>query len=161
VITAGSRRWIVRVAGACAVLLAHAVAPNEAGAACTISATAVNFGTYDVFAAAPDDSVGTVTYRCGNADHNVAITLSTGGSGSYAARQLRPASGADRLNYNLYRDAARSSVWGDGSGGTTYYFIGNPPNNVNVNLSIYGRIAASQDVAIGTYTDTIVVTVNF
>lgn len=155
------RRWIIRVASACAVVLAHAVVPGAAEAACTISATAVSYGTYDVFAASPDDSVGTVTYRCGNADHNISITLSAGGSGSYGARQLRPASGSDRLNYNLYMDAARSSVWGDGTGGTTYYFIGNPPNNTNVNLSVYGRIPAGQDVSIGSYTDTVIVTINF
>jgi spore coat protein U-like protein len=161
VIGASGRRWILRAASVCAVGLAHAIAPGAAEAACTISATAVNFGAYDVFAAPPDDAVGTVTYRCGAPDRNVSITLSTGGSGSYAARQLRPAAGPDRLNYNLYRDAARTQIWGDGTGGTTYFFIGNPPNNQNINLTVYGRIPASQDVTVGGYTDTVIVTINF
>ncbi|MGE3510143.1 MAG: spore coat protein U domain-containing protein [Vicinamibacterales bacterium] len=33
-------------------------------------------------------------------------------------------------------------------------------NNLNVTVSVYGQIAASQDVAIGSYTDTIMVTIN-
>lgn len=160
-IGASGRRWILRAASACAVVLAPAIAPGAAEAACTISATAVNFGTYNVFAASPLNAVGTITYRCGAPDRNVSITLSTGGSGSYAARQLRPASGTDRLDYNLYRNAARTQIWGDGTGGTSYFFIANPPNNQNINLTVYGRIPASQDVTVGNYTDTVIVTINF
>ena len=49
-------------------------------------------------------------------------------------------------------------MWGDGSGGTTTYFIKNPPNNQDVMLVVFGRITAAQDVGVGNYTDTVVVT---
>ena len=49
-------------------LLVMLVGAPKAEAACTLSATAVAFGTYDVFQAGPDDSTGTITYRCGIGD---------------------------------------------------------------------------------------------
>jgi spore coat protein U-like protein len=69
--------------------------------------------------------------------------------------------GAESLTYNLYRDAAFATVWGDGSGTTGTYQIGNPPNNLNVNLTVYGRVPALQDVSAGSYSDTVIATVNF
>jgi spore coat protein U-like protein len=69
--------------------------------------------------------------------------------------------GTDRLFYNLYRDAARTTIWGDGTNGTQSYFIGNPANNQDISVAIFGRIPASQNVKVGAYTDTITVTLSF
>ncbi|MBK5297737.1 MAG: spore coat protein U domain-containing protein [Vicinamibacteria bacterium] len=52
-------------------------------------------------------------------------------------------------------------MWGDGTGGTTTYFENNPPNNKDVVLTVYGRITAGQDVGVGSYTDTVVVTLEY
>jgi spore coat protein U-like protein len=141
--------------------LAVVAVPSRVQAACTISTTGINFGDYSVFSALPDDSSGTVTFRCGPPDRNIRVTLSPGGSGTQGNRQMRPATGSDRLRYNLYLDTARTQTWGDGTGGTAYYFSGNPPNNRNVNIPLYGRIPAQQDVAVGVYTDTVIATINF
>lgn len=149
-----SRLWIVALAG-CGML----VAAPRADAACTVSANGVNFGSYSVFTTTATTSTGTVTYRCGNADHNIRIDLSTGSSGTYTARTLQRSSEA--LSYNLYLDSAFATVWGDGSGTTGDYQKGNPPNNSDVIVTVYGRITAQQDVSAGSYTDTIVATVNF
>jgi spore coat protein U-like protein len=65
------------------------------------------------------------------------------------------------LEYNLYRDAAFSAIWGDGTSGTTTYTIRNPPNNQDVVLTVYGRVPALQDVATGSYADAVIVTINF
>jgi spore coat protein U-like protein len=125
---------------------------------CTISTTSVNFGSYDVFAGTPTDTTGTVSFTCsGNAD--VTITLSKGASSSYNPRTLN--GGADTLNYNLYKDAARTTVWGDGTGSTSTHTQTNVPNNTAQNLTIYGRIPASQDVRAGTYNDSVTVTIDF
>jgi spore coat protein U-like protein len=141
--------------------LAVVAMPSRVQAACTISTTGINFGDYSVFSAVPDDSSGTITFRCGPPDRDIRVTLSAGGSGTLANRQMRPATGSDRLRYNLYSTAARTQIWGDGTGGTTYYYSANPPNNRNVNIAFYGRIPAQQDVAVGVYTDTIIATINF
>jgi spore coat protein U domain-containing protein, fimbrial subunit CupE1/2/3/6 len=125
---------------------------------CTISTTSVNFGSYDVFSSTPTDTTGTVSVTCsGNAD--VTITLSKGGSATFSPRTLN--SGTDTLNYNLYRDAARTTIWGDGTGSTASYTQVGLPNNTAQNLTIYARIPAAQDVRAGTYTDSVTVTIDF
>jgi spore coat protein U-like protein len=142
-------------------MVAVVALPSRVQAACTISTTGINFGDYSVFSTTPDDSSGSVTFRCGSPDRNIRVTLSPGGSGNQSNRQMRPATGNDRLNYNLYSSATRNMIWGDGTGGTVYYYYGDPPNNQNVNIPFYGRIPAQQDVAVGVYTDTVIATINF
>jgi len=148
----------MKIACLAAVLMLWAMA-GRAEAACTISTTAVSFGTYDVFNASATTSTGTVTYRCGNADHNITITISTGSSGTFANRTMKK--GTENLTYNLFRDATFTTVWGDGSGITGQYQINNPPNNTDVPLTVYGRVTAQQDVSAGSYSDTVIATVNF
>jgi spore coat protein U-like protein len=79
-------------------------------------------------------------------------------------------SGASRLNYNLYTTAARTVVWGDGSGSTAtvpaylaaFALNGNQTLAFNnPNLTIYGRIPPNQTAATGLYADTITVTLTF
>lgn len=120
---------------------------------------AIDFGVYDPMILTPTDTVGSVIYRCGQQARNIMITLSVGGGTSYATRRM--VSGGERLFYNLYRDAARQVIWGDGSGGAQAYTIDNPPNNQDVNVPIFGRITPSQNVGTGSYSDTITVTLNF
>jgi spore coat protein U-like protein len=118
----------------------------------------VSFGSYDVFAGAPTDTTGTVSFTCtGNAD--VTITLSKGGSSTFNPRTL--SGGTDTLNYNLYKDGARTTIWGDGTGSTATYTQAGVPNNTAQNLTIYARIPAAQDVSAGTYTDSVTVTLDF
>jgi len=118
----------------------------------------MGFGTYNVFNVAPLDSTSTVTFRCAK-EKNIQISLSNGGAPTFNPRQML--SGAERLNYNLYLDAARTSVWGDGTGGTTMYSNANPRNNTDVTVTIYGRIPPGQDVPAGIYTNTITATINW
>jgi len=144
-----------------AILLAIAgVRPAAAAAKCTITTTSnVAFGTYDVFSVAPLDVTGVVTINCNGAAHTVSVDLSSGNASSYSPRYMLK--GSEQLYYNLYFDAARTLIWGDGTGATTHYGTVDPPNGVNINLTIYGRIPAAQDLTAGAYTDAIVATVNY
>lgn len=142
----------------CVLLLVLLWSARADAAHCTISTTSVSFGSYDVFASTPTDTTGTVSFTCtGNAD--VTITLSKGGGSTFNPRTLN--GGADTLNYNLFRDAARTTIWGDGTGSTATYTLVNVPNNAAQNLTIYGRIPAAQDVSAGTYTDSVTVNIDF
>ena len=132
---------------------------SAAGPSCTISATSVNFGNYNVFTAAPLDSTGTVTYNCNDKAKNITVMLSKGVSGTYSPRTMMK--GAEPLSYNLYTDAARSIVWGDGTGGTSVHSSANPPADTNVVLTIYARVPASQDVTAGSFSETISAVINF
>jgi spore coat protein U-like protein len=140
-----------------AVLVAGSASAAEA--ACTISATSVAFGTYDVFQTTPTDSTGTVTFRCSNSDKDIRITISAGSSGSFTQRTLRR--GTEGLAYNLFPTAALTFVWGNGTGGTWTYFNHNPQNNRDIVLTIYARIPAEQDVSAGSYSDSVVVTLEY
>jgi spore coat protein U-like protein len=141
--------------------LAVVALPSPALAACTISTTGLNFGDYSVYSSTPLDAAGTITYRCTGFTLVVLVTLSPGASGTYSARQMRRGSTADRLEYNLYLNATRTTIWGDGTSGTSRYVGWLPTSNRNVNLAVYGRIPALQDVTVGTYTDTVIATIEF
>jgi spore coat protein U domain-containing protein, fimbrial subunit CupE1/2/3/6 len=142
------------------VMLAVLACPAAAAAQCTISTTAVNFGAYDVFAAAPRDSTGSVTYNC-LLPLSVQITLTRGSSASFAPRTLTK--GAETLGYNLYLNSGRSAIWGDGTGGTGIYSgtVSLFQLGTNIVVTVFGRISALQDVAGGSYTDTVTATINF
>jgi spore coat protein U-like protein len=127
--------------------------PGLATAACTLSVQSANFGAYDVFDNSPVDSVGNVNVAC---DVTTSYTIALGpGSGTYVNRHML--SGSNELLYNLYTDAARTIVWGDGSGSTATVVS----SGINNNHTIYGRIPARQNVSVGAYADTVIVTLTF
>jgi spore coat protein U-like protein len=142
--------------------------PNSAFAllqSCNVSATAVNFVTYNPLSGSPNDATGTITVSCQVLVIGVfvswTIALNSGSSGNYGARQMQ--SGTDSLSYNLYTSAARSSVWGDGTGGTSVVSA-NPfllVGSNTVDYTVYGRVPAGQDRAAGIYMDPITVTVTY
>jgi spore coat protein U-like protein len=154
-------RKLVGSCGFFLVALLGASLPAQAITCTWRSTTAVAFGSYDVFSATPDDANGSVTYRCtGVAGAPVTIDLSAGGSATFFPRRMTRA-GVETLDYNLYLDAARTQIWGNATGGTVHYGPTVPANNTNVLVNIYGRIPAGQDKSAGTYTDTVVATINF
>jgi spore coat protein U-like protein len=150
-----TRTWAIATVMVLAGVLGSA--PAEA-AKCTIWSAPVVFGTYDVFTTAPLDSTSGLAFDCNGGARNVSISISRGQAGSYVPRKLKK--GTESLNYNLFLDAARTTIWGDGSGASETYFNRNPPNSYVV-VPIYARVTAEQDVSAGTYADTVTVTINF
>ncbi len=144
------------------MLLALLLCARDADAggllSCTISASAVSFGTYNPLTPTPLDITGTLTYQC---DFIVlpSVSLTTGSSATYAARTML--SGTDTLSYNLYQDAVHLLVWGDGTGGTLTYTALVSVLNVPVPVTVYARVPAQQNAPAGAYGDTIVVTIHF
>jgi spore coat protein U-like protein len=136
-------------------------APAAEAAQCTISTTPVVFGIYNVFTAAPLDTVGTVTYECNGGAKHVVVSISRGQGSTFAQRAMRKFGGTDRLYYNLFLDASRTAVWGDGSPGTQVHSGGNPPNKQVVAVPVYGRIPPAQDISAGVYFDAVAVEINF
>jgi len=129
---------------------------------CGISATTVSFGYYDGVTTTDVVSTGNVNYWCSSAQHANAVTvyLSKGSASSNNPRKMQPYRGGDRLNYNLYLDAAHTQIWGDPN---PYCYRATVPANTwpNVSVPVYGVIPHGQDVASGTYADNITVTINF
>ena len=138
---------------------------------CTIvSASPVAFGNYDSITGAPLDVQGQIVYECGKGaggkkgngqvrdQLSVQISVNQGTAGTFN-RQME--GGRDRLRYNLYLDAARIIIWGDGTGGTQTYAATAQPNGQLVTVPVFGRLFAGQDVAGGVYLDNLVVTLDF
>lgn len=128
-------------------------APQADAASCTLTVPGISFGSYDVFNNQHLDSTGYITVDC---DVATAYTISLGqGNGSYTLRTM--ISGGHTLDYNLYVDASRTIVWGDGTGSTATV----SSSGSNENHSVYGRIPARQNAYVGAYADSITVTLNF
>ena len=128
-------------------------------ATCSVSATSVAFGAYNVFTTTPTDSAGIVLIICQGNAKDLAIAISKGAASAFASRRL--AKGSELLFYNVYREAGRATIWGDGTGGSQMRLLNSVPNGIGVPLIMYGRIPAGQDVSTGAYTDTLTVTVNY
>lgn len=131
---------------------------------CTVSATGHDFGIYDAIQRTAVTSNSTVTVRCVALVLSVAVSyeilLSTGSSGSYGQRQM--ASGGNTLGYNLHTNSSRTTVWGDGTGGTqtvTDGYLLQLLFPVTRHYTVYGRIDGGQNAAAGSYSDVITVTV--
>jgi spore coat protein U-like protein len=129
---------------------------------CLVSATPVAFGT---FSGSRSDSVSTIMLIFdGNGNGNpYTVALSQGLSNSFIDRTMFH-SLHDVLHYNLYLDAARSLIWGNGQGETrlsvgTFNFPGGAP--VSRDLPVYGRIPFQPAPPPGRYIDQIIVTVTF
>jgi spore coat protein U-like protein len=140
----------------------------QAAVTCTVSATGPAFGIYNPLTTSPTLANGQVSASCtltGTTTTTVSLvsSYSAGSSGTYAARTML--SGVNALSYNLYYDAAFSQVRGDGTGGSqtggaSFTLTRTAPTQTTTSV-IYGRIPALQDVAAGSYLDTIVFTVTY
>lgn len=126
---------------------------------CTISTVALAFGSYDPVGAnavADLDSNGTVTVACTKGS-TATIGLGLGASPSGSVRRMTD--GADFLTYELYQDSNRTTVWGNSGAGLLSPAAA--PSKAARNFTVYGRVTANQDVAAGSYSDTVLATVNF
>lgn len=125
---------------------------------CTISTIAVGFPTYDpvvTHASAADDSTsGSITVAC---TKGATVTIGLGQGANYSSGN-RMANGTDAfLNYALFRDSARGQAWGIGADAMSV----TATSKAAATYPVYGRIPGGQDQPEGTYTDTVVATVNF
>ena len=139
---------------------------------CTVSTTsALAFGPYDPIAASALLGTGSVSIKCTKGSSAITIDLDAGSHASGSQRKMLGGTSGDFLNYNVTQPAtttpwtscAGSTVWGSTVGGSVY-----TPSGVTWSAAaaqafrVCGSVPAVQDVsADGSYTDTVIVTVNF
>ncbi len=122
---------------------------------CSVGATTHAFGAYDTLNTTAGTSSITITCRHNGQAFTFNYTVSlSGGSGSYAARQMTGA--GDTLNFNHYTSLAHTTIWGDGSAGTTTVtgslFVPQGGGNVGSETqTVYGLIGAPQNVSATAY----------
>jgi spore coat protein U-like protein len=159
-----TRARCLSLAVAAAALIATPA--THAVTTCVGSNAAISLGTYLGDDSMPVDSMGSFTLTCtrdGGAPA-VAVTMGIGASastGGISRRGMRRSGGTDVLVYNIYRDAARVSVWGQTAGVDTVTQSVNVPNKgiASVTFTMFGRIEPLQNVRVGTYTDSLVISI--
>lgn len=137
-------------------------ASNAHAASCSFSSViGVAFGTYDVFDASALDSTGSITIVCSGLQPMDLITIELGYGSGAVGTQRNMLNGLNTLGYDLFVDASRTLLWGDGSNGTVVQGPLSIANDTPTTWTVYGRIPAQQNVAVGSYSDSILVTVQF
>lgn len=126
----------------------------EVVATCKVGTASLGFGTYGAGQTADLRAQGSIAYEgCGTGP--LKVQLDGGSSKSTSARTLVNSAG-NKLLYQLYRDSARSKVWGTGSNAHSF-----TPSSASGSLVVYGTIPGGQSVPVGRYSDTVLVTIDF
>ena len=127
-------------------------------AGCSIATSGVAFGSYDTLQAMASDSAGDLTVSC-SVPTAYSVALGTG-AGDYGGRRLTGGRGGG-LVYNLFTDASRSTVWGDGSAASVVVSGVAPAGGVAARHTVHGRIPARQNVFVGPYSDSVGILVSY
>ena len=138
---------------------------TDVGISCTIAVVDLTFANYDPTYGVHNDSTGTVTSTCtmGGA---VVLTLGQGASadsGSTDAAPIRRMLGQSVGNagtflaYGLFQENGRTTVFGN-TNATGNSFAATGGADVT---TVYGRIPKSQSAAIGSFVDSVSVTLTY
>ncbi|PHP64584.1 hypothetical protein CSC94_23605 [Zhengella mangrovi] len=123
-------------------------------ASCSVSATNIDFGTTAIING-NIDTTSSINTQCSNGTP-FAIFLDNGLTGTSPADR-KMTNGADVVTYGLYQDSSRSTLWGNTIGSA----VSGTGNGSFQEFTVYGRVPAQSTPPAGTYTDTVIVTVEY
>lgn len=166
-----SNRGIQTLLIAGSILAAAAVArAGSVGARMDVTATVVvncrlvvpplSFGSYDLLAAnavQPADASATVSVTC-TRNTSAALSFDFGLHPPSASDRAMKGPGPEILRYQIFRDSARSLVWGQGGDAMQMLSkgIGQPDL-----FTVFGRIPPQQEIEPGVYNDVLTAAVDF
>jgi spore coat protein U-like protein len=129
------------------------------GVGCLVNTTNLNFGNIGTSIGANVDSAATVTVNCPSLQsYNITIGVGVGAGATLASRKMTRTSGTETLNFTVYRNAARTQLWGTAIGTDTVSATG---TGANQTFTAFGRIPTGQTALPGNYTDVLVVTIDY
>ena len=124
---------------------------------CSVSAGALDFGSYDPLAVLDLDATSAVNVTC-NLLTPYTVELDGGlVAGDISAREMDDGD-SSQLGYQLYTTTLRTTIWGDGTTGSTIAGVG---TGLSIPHTVYGRVPNGQNVPNGSYADTITVSLDF
>ena len=127
-------------------------------AVCEITATDLAFGTYTSQGATPLQATTLLRATCTpGSTYNVGLNEGTSPGATVNQRKMMSA-GAQALNYQLYSDSARQTIWGNTAGTDTVAGVG---TGTAQDHTVYGTVPAAQVVPAGDYQDTITVRIYY
>lgn len=122
--------------------------------ACAISANPLAFGNYS---GALVNATTTLSVTCTDTTpYNVGLSAGSGSGATVTNREMTGPGGA-LLNYSLYSNSSYSTNWGNSAGS----WVGGTGTGSAQTLTVYGQIPAGQHPTAGSYSDTIIATVNY
>lgn len=131
----------------------------QVNAKCLVGGSSIlDFGSRGLLSAAIDAST-TLDVRCTpGTPYTISLGAGTGPGATIADRRMKQ--GAETIGYQLYTNAGRSNVWGDGTAGSVVggTGTGNAPSPPH---TVYGRVPAQTTPSAGSYADTVVVNVTY
>ena len=124
---------------------------------CIINSTStLDFGSQGVLTANIDNT-STLAVQCTNTTpYSIGLDAGKGNGASVNVRKMT--SGASTVDYMLYSDAGRTSIWGNTIGTNTVAGTG---NGASQSYPVYGRVPPQTTPAAASYSDTITVTVTY
>lgn len=134
------------------------------GCSCTVSATALDFTSFNPLDG-NQDAEGLVTVDCtGLAElfPSMVVRMQSGLYGTISARKMRTGSG-DLLDYNIYTTSTRNVVWGNGTTGSTVTVSGGilGLGHWTATNGVYGRAMPTTATRPGAYSDTVIVRIDW
>ena len=140
------------------IVVASAATPVIAGTCSwTTTPSAMAFGTYSVFSTADLPTSTRFAINC-TPHSRVNVKMTTGSSGVFTPYRLMNSV----AKYNIFLDPNGSQVWGDANAGTvTYDAYNTTPGNKDIIDFMYGIMPKGQDLAPGSYSDNISVTLSY
>ena len=126
-------------------------------AICEVTSNDLAFGTYNPKASSPHQVTTLIKATC-TPGSTYQVGLNEGTSPGATINQRKMASGTNALNYQLYSDSARSSIWGNTQGTDTVTGVG---TGLSQDHTVFGAIPAAQGVPAGDYSDTITVRIYY
>lgn len=166
---AAHRARLVRLAVLLGGMLLLSPCPANCAVACSVDVAPLTFGAFNTLERdVPHDTNSTVTVYCnsdvGGETASYQIKLSEGGANSFFPRAM--SSGAAQLLYNIYDQPDMTSVWGDGMSSTNAVAgslnLTAASTAYSQSYPVYGRVFANQQsLPIGTYHDSVTVTVSY
>jgi spore coat protein U-like protein len=120
---------------------------------CDVSVGTMAFGTVEP--STQSDATADVTINCTAVP--VSASVAVGAGANAVGNQRKMASGANRLNYDLYSDSGRTAAITPGSN----IVHGAYNATFDATGTIYGRIPAAPAALTGVYSDTVLLTLTY
>jgi spore coat protein U-like protein len=134
---------------------------SSVAAQCNVSAANLSFGAVNPISTQLDATTPLTVHCTKNSPYTVGLDAGTTTGATIAQRMM--ANGAEIMNYNLYKDAARTTIWGNSAVAPSWVSGTGAGLGIAQTLTVYGRVASGQtNLAVGSYQEnTITVTVTY
>lgn len=123
---------------------------------CSVSTGLMDFGTQTSLSV-PIDSASSFGVLCSRGlPYNIEVNGGRAVATDPARRRMLK--GEEFIEYGLYRDAARTQVWGSTRGLNVFGAMG---SGISQAVPVYGRVHPQSTPSAGVYTDTVIVTLTY